>query len=221
MKCPHCSVAFHPNTSSAELVKDVDGYWSVDCSICPTCERVVIQVKCFEVVDAGNVVFPGDLVREFTAWPRTIGRSKPSSTVPKDLAEDYSQAAAVLDASPKASAALSRRCLQHLLHQYFGIHDRDLAREIQALLDSNRLPTHLADGIDAVRVIGNFAAHPIKSTNTDAVVDVEPGEAEWLLDILEGLFDFCYVQPATQALKREALNQKLAAASKAAMKQST
>jgi hypothetical protein len=29
-----------------------------------------------------------------------------------------------------------------------------------------------------VRTIGNFAAHPIKSTSTGTIVDVEPGEAE-------------------------------------------
>ncbi len=40
--------------------------------------------------------------------------------------------------------------------------------------------------IDAVRVIGNFAAHPIKSKSTGEIVDVEPGEAEWNLNTLEG-----------------------------------
>ena len=31
----------------------------------------------------------------------------------------------------------------------------------------------------------NFAAHPIKSMHTGEVIEVEPGEAEWLLDTLE------------------------------------
>jgi hypothetical protein len=33
--------------------------------------------------------------------------------------------------------------------------------------------------LDAIRTIGNFAAHPIKSTSSGEIVDVEPGEAEW------------------------------------------
>jgi hypothetical protein len=35
---------------------------------------------------------------------------------------------------------------------------------------------------------GSFAAHEIKSKVTGAVVDVEVGEAEWNLDVLESLF---------------------------------
>ena len=50
------------------------------------------------------------------------------------------------------------------------------------------------------------------------VVEVEPGEAEWNLDVLEGLFDFCFVQPTLMKKKREALNNKLAKAGKPPMK---
>jgi hypothetical protein len=41
---------------------------------------------------------------------------------------------------------------------------------------------------------------------------VEPGEAEWTLDVLEILFDFYFVQPARLKAKRDALNKKLAEA---------
>jgi hypothetical protein len=41
-----------------------------------------------------------------------------------------------------------------------------------------------------IRTVGNFAAHRIKSTNTGEVVDVEPGEAEHLLNALEELLDY-------------------------------
>ena len=43
---------------------------------------------------------------------------------------------------------------------------------------------------------------------------VEPGEAEWTLDVLDGLFDFYYVQPAVLAARKAALNAKLASAGK-------
>jgi Domain of unknown function (DUF4145) len=87
-----------------------------------------------------------------------------------------------------ASAALSRRCLQHLLREQANIKPADLANEIQQVLDSKTLPSYLAEALDALRNIGNFAAHLIKSKSTGEIVDVEPGEAEWLLDTLEGLF---------------------------------
>jgi hypothetical protein len=72
--------------------------------------------------------------------------------------------------------------------------------------------------VDAVRNIGNFAAHPIKATATGEVLPVEPGEAEWNLDVLEALFDFFFVQPAVIKRKRDALNKKLASAGKPPVK---
>jgi hypothetical protein len=93
-----------------------------------------------------------------------------------------------------------------------------LDNEIQQVLDSKQLPSHLADSIDAVRAVGNFAAHPIKSQSTSSIIEVEPGEAGWLLDVLEGLFDFYFVHPAKIAAKRQALNNKLKEAGKPLLK---
>lgn len=128
---------------------------------------------------------------------------------------DYQEACLVLADSPKASAALSRRCLQHLLRDHFKVKNGNLYDEIGQILPS--LPSYLAEALDAVRAIGNFAAHPLKSTNSGEVVDVEPGEAEWSLDVLESLFDFCFVQPAVMQKKRDAINLKLDDAGKSAL----
>lgn len=126
----------------------------------------------------------------------------------------------MLPDSPKASAALGRRCLQHLLREKAGVRHPSLAQEIQDVIDSGNLPTHLTESIDAIRNIGNFAAHPMKSDTTGAILPVEPHEAEWTLDVLEALFDFYYVQPALLAKKREAMNAKLAEVGKPPLKQS-
>ena len=120
--------------------------------------------------------------------------------------------------SEKASAALSRRCLQTLLRGQAGVKPTNLDNEIQQVLDFKQLPSHLSDSIDAVRVVGNFAAHPIKSQSTGSIIEVEQGEAEWLLDVLEALFDFYFVQPAQIAAKRLALNSKLKEAGKPLLK---
>jgi len=138
--------------------------------------------------------------------------------VPLPYVDEVDEAARVLSASPKASAALARRCLQQLLREKAGVQPSSLDAEIQQVLDSRALPSYLAEAIDAVRVVGNFAAHPIKSKNTGAIIDVEPGEAEWLLDVLEGLFDFYFVQPIRLQARKEALNEKLKAAGKPLLK---
>ncbi len=41
------------------------------------------------------------------------------------------------------------------------------------------------------------------------MADVEQGEAEWLLDTIEGLFDFYLLLPADLRVKQDALNKKL------------
>lgn len=148
---------------------------------------------------------------------RTMERSVPPE-VASQFAEDYLEAARVLNTSPKASAALSRRLLQQLLEEKGGMKSSELGQQIQQVLDSKALPSYLAEAIDAVRWVGNFAAHPIKSKDTGKITPVEPGEADWLLDVIEGLFDFYFVQPVRLGKRRDALNEKLKSAGRPLLK---
>lgn len=129
--------------------------------------------------------------------------------VPSPYSDDYREAVGVLPISPKASAALSSRLLQHVIHDKAGIKKRNPSEEIDALVASNQLPTDLAEDLDALRNIGNFAAHPIKSEHSGEVVDVEDGEAEWSLDLLEEMLHHYFVAPAVRQKKRDRLNEKL------------
>ena len=150
-------------------------------------------------------------------FPKNASRNFDLTEIPKDLAEDYEEACLVISDSPKASAALSRRCLQVLLREQ-GFSNKSLAQEIQDAIDSNKLPSHIADSLDAIRNIGNFAAHPMKDTNSGEVVPVEAGEAEWNLEVIESLFDFFYIQPAKMQARKDALNAKLKSIGKPEMK---
>ncbi len=47
---------------------------------------------------------------------------------------------------------------------------------------------------------------------------MEPGEAEWSLNVIEGLFDFYFVQPAIAQRRRDVYNNKLTDAGKPALK---
>src|SRR5690606_770174 len=108
----------------------------------------------------------------------------------------------------------SRRCLQNLLRDAAGVKHADLSREIDEVLGRGDMPTHIADTIDSIRNVGNYAAHPNKTQHTGEVVEVEPGEAEWCLEVLEELFDHYYVKPSRIAARRAALDRKLQAAGK-------
>lgn len=212
MRCPHCLKTIHAEPHDDYIrwrgaaVIDQDGPWVVRAIKCPACERVIISL------------IAGQSYLDILAWPRGIARAPLPAEVPTEFAADYREACLVFSDSPKASAALSRRCVQRLLRDNAGVKPSDLSKEIDDVLASKALPSDLAAAIDAIRNIGNFAAHPQKSTNTGAIIEVEPGEAEWLLDVLESLFDFCFVRPAQLAAKRDALNKKLAEAGKPPMK---
>ncbi|MDD5568172.1 MAG: DUF4145 domain-containing protein [Candidatus Omnitrophica bacterium] len=208
MKCPHCLISFHEDEAVRNLTDDCDFFWTAQYQICPACKKIIVCLK-------GKSSFG---VKKFLVYPKGISRAPLSQDVPDDFSQDYKEACLVINDSPKASAALSRRCLQNIIRGVAGVKKSDLNKEIEELLDTKSLPTRLADSVDAIRVLGNFAAHPIKSTNTGEIVDVEPGEAEWLLDVLEGLFDFYFVQPAELGRKRDQLNKKLADAGKPPIK---
>jgi hypothetical protein len=150
--------------------------------------------------------------------PKIANRPPCPPEVPQKFSTDYIEACHVIDDSPKASAALSRRCLQNIIREQLSIKKKDLYQEIQEVIDNKLFPSDILDSIDAIRNIGNFAAHPIKSTSSGEIVDVEPNEADWNLDVLEMMFDYLFVRPALVQKKRDALNAKLKDAGKPDMK---
>jgi len=219
MKCPHCLVDFHDNPRDCHIGKDPDGEWGILIRSCPRCKRLVLQlIDATWGTNPHTGRHPIKVHETILIRPKVSNRTPVPPEVAQDYAEDYKQACLVLADSPKASAALSRRCLQHILREKAGVKKSDLANEIQEVLDGGRLPSHLAESLDAIRNIGNFGAHPIKSKSSGEVLPVEPGEAEWNLDVLESLFDYYFVQPEILKRKREALNKKLGDAGKPLMK---
>ncbi|WP_034187364.1 MULTISPECIES: DUF4145 domain-containing protein [Burkholderia] len=217
MKCPHCAVEVHPSLQDEKVSGGPHWWnkigfhqWQLAYMTCPACNDAIIYLY-------GQAAAPHPEVGPVLVYPKSSGRQRPPKEVPAHIAEDFHEACAVLGDSPKASAALSRRCLQLVLREN-GFAQKDLAPAIQAVLDAKILPAALADNVDAIRNIGNFAAHPMKDSSTNQILPVEPHEAEWNLDVLEELFDFFYVQPEKARQRRAALDAKLGAAGKPPMK---
>jgi hypothetical protein len=228
MKCPHCLVAYHSRPEELFIGADRSHYgtgttlngadtgWVLLHEVCPECKKIILRISAGDLTPKTETGAPGGIASprySVLAYPRSALRPCPAE-VPLSLAEDYREACLVLSDSPKASAALSRRCLQNLLRQAVKLKPGKLADEIQHVIDHGKLPSSLAESIDAIRRIGNFAAHPTKTQRSGEIMPVEPGEAEWNLDVLESLFDFYFVQPEAIRKKREALNQRLKVADK-------
>lgn len=215
MKCPHCLVAIHFGPSPIHVIDDAEEKWYMHQQTCPACLKKIIFLHRRYFVKAQNQFLTED---KFLVFPKRVARAACPKEVPDEYADDYQEAVTVLGDSPKASAALSRRCLQHILREKGGATQRDLADQIDYVMANAHLPSHISDSIDAVRNVGNFAAHPLKSKASGEIVEVEPGEAEWNLQVLESLFDYYFVQPAKVKAARDALNKKLVEAGKPAMK---
>ena len=221
MICPHCTKQIHVDWGSSGFGNDREHDYEIDFATCPACNRTILRLHTQDREHIeGQPPWATTMIEGSHGYvyihPRVPSRAPIHESVPSDIAQDYKEACLVLTDSPKASAALSRRCLQHLLRDKAGVKNGTLSKEIEEA--TGGLPSHLAGAIDGVRNIGNFAAHPMKSESTGEVVDVEPGEAEWNLDTLEGLFDHYYVQPALLKEKQDALNKKLTEAGKPEMK---
>ncbi len=109
--------------------------------------------------------------------------------VPVAVTADYDEACLIRDLSPKASATLSRRCLQGMIRDFFGVKGRTLFDEINAIKE--KVDPLTWDAIDAVRSIGNIGAHMEKDINI--IIEVDSNEANLLIGLIESLIQDWYV----------------------------
>src|SRR6266481_273855 len=170
MDCPHCGKAFHDSWHEVEIQGNPHTspilVWRTNSKICQACLNSVLNLRKYQL----NLPQPGvTLVEEFRVFPINTFRKPTPNEIPPDIKEDYEEACKVLSISNKASAALSRRCLQAIL-QAQGYCQRDLAVQIDALLNeqdpTKAIPSAVRETVDVIRNFGNFAAHRITDQTT-------------------------------------------------------
>lgn len=228
MNCPYCGINFSLDGVSADHCfpkfgrfsphgivgsEEGDKQYSITSHKCPECRK---QVMWLNEISRNSKSGDAEIAGTTLLFPKYPLKRLPPE-VPEIFATDFREAHDTLSISPKASAALSRRCLQNLIREKEGISGKTLFAEVDKLLKLNKLPKYLADDLDAIRSVGNFAAHPMKDTNTGEIVDVEPGESEWTLKVLEEILLFYFVDTAISTARRIALNKKLKDAGKSPM----
>jgi len=163
-----------------------DSYYKFDNSCleitfykCPNCNQYTIKAKGIgEMIENVDVAIrPLSSARQFPNY------------IPAAILQDYEEACAIVTLSPKASATLSRRCLQGMIRDFWGIEKKNLYEEISAL--KNQIPADLWSSIDALRQLGNIGAHMEKDTNV--IVDIDPNEANSLIQLIELLIKEWYI----------------------------
>lgn len=192
--CPFCNSSI-PNTDDTyrkiecyfncktphfvdDLLKVNSNIFDICMLHCPSCDEVSFIAK-------GRVFLEG---KEVLIYPTSSAKQFPEY-IPQTIREDYEEAYSILNLSPKASATLSRRCLQGMIRDFWKISKNTLYEEISELKD--KIAPSQWKAIDATRSIGNIGAHMEKDVNT--IVDIEPNEAEQLIKLIELLIDKWYI----------------------------
>lgn len=219
MKCPHCQVEINANFTELYIGEYKDVHHSIFYMKCPykDCRKPIIKLASSNSLDYytdGRATIENNIKVIETIYPLSSGHTPAAPEVEQQFAEDYNEACLILPFSPKASAALSRRCLQNIIRIKENIKKKNLMLEIDELISLNKLPSFLSDNLQTIRGFGNIAAHGMEDQVSGQILDVEPEEADFLLDILELMFDFYFVQPAKAAKIKAVLNQKLSSAGK-------
>lgn len=187
--CPYCQNAFalHSDTYTLHYI-NANGVPCTPSSptallieffICPKCECITIRSQGI----GGKISFP-----KTPLLPKSLAKQFPDY-IPETIRNDYEEACATVNLSPKASATLSRRCLQGMIRDFWEISEKNLYLEIDALKD--KIPSDLWSSIDALRQLGNIGAHMEK--DTDVIVDIDPNEAESLIKLIELLIKEWYI----------------------------
>ena len=216
MQCPHCSIAFRDEWDRRPIKYDNmrDSNWYCITTMCPECHNPSIKIgelpssTGIEILDGVRKA----LVKDRWVYPTSRRGRRFGDEVPDEFKTDYLEACGTLLISPRSSATMSRRIVEAVLRRQ-GYRGSSLQDRIEAVRNEpnpdKKLPVVLSRIIDAVREFGNFSAHEKKNLTTLQIVEVEPGEADLCLEIVEALFEHYYVRPVIDAKRLETVNEKL------------
>lgn len=151
------------------------------------CQEITLTFHLHQRNSAGDLY--KSPIRSWPLLPESTAKPQPDY-IPKPIVDNYNQACRINDLSPNASAAMSRRCLQGMIRDYWKVQGKpNLWAEIQAIKD--KMDPKTWEAIDAIRKVGKIGAHMEEDVNL--ILDVEPAEAQALIGLIEILFDDWYV----------------------------
>lgn len=196
MICPHCGISARIGWKETEVASYDDYVYSLDYFKCLECHKISIKFrqKPINALGYGRMVAPPPLIEKMLI-PETTRRKKIPTGVEDEYLIDYNEAVKLLPHSSAASAAYSRRVLQHYIEKKHKIKRTDLQQEIQELKKLKVYPSELVDLFDYIRHYGKFGSHATTDQLTGEIIEVDNDEAELLLSILEEMFDYDYERP--------------------------
>ena len=160
--------------------------------VCPNleCRKFTLTGSLFDAVWSPHTrrCTAQELIESWNLIPPSKAKPLPDY-IPEAIVQDYEEACLICDLSPRASAVLSRRCLQGMIRNFWKENEYNLKLEIKKLEDVVDADTWKA--IDGMREVGNIGAHPEQDINV--IVDIEPEEAARLISVIEVLIQDWYI----------------------------
>lgn len=154
--CPHCQAYAHQEFSELGYLRGfrgvvvgqggqggpIFGYLKEksQVSICAKCKRSAFWID------------------DIMVYPMSSNAPLPTEDMPKDVKEDFREARNIVNASPRAAAAVLRLALQKLM-PFLDEKGKNLNEAIGNLVKKG-LPKEIQESLDSIRVIGNNAVHP-------------------------------------------------------------
>lgn len=156
----------------------------------PECGEITFRMElCSTDCFRGDWELTDPPLHSWQLLPESEARPQPDY-IPEPIRRNYREACLIGNLSPNASAAMSRRCLQGMIRDFWGVQGKNnLWGEIKAI--KNDVDPAVWEAIDAVRQVGNIGAHMEKDANL--LLDVEPDEARSLIELIEMLLAEWYV----------------------------
>jgi len=213
MVCPHCGIGISNEWSEwreecypvPDKDEDYDEGNKIISCYCPDCYQFIIKLQHGTGYDGDDLL---EIDNDLLVYPKFPITKQISKYVPRKYADLHKEATQVNGISPRASATLSRYLLQMVLHEELKIKKINLAEEIEELEKLQSIPSTLVTMLQVFRKMANFGAHPKKSTNSGEIIEIEKGEAEVMLELMEELFDYIFVKPKQQEEFLKNINEK-------------
>ncbi len=157
----------------------------------PDCRDTTLDVLVYRADDGrpNDANAPGTLVKTWPLIPSTRGRAW-TRVVPAAVRDEYDEACRTETSSPKASAALARRCVQTILRDFFSAAGTPLAAEIERIARALG-PDPAAVALRALSEIENVRLTAERDPAT--LVAASPSEAALMIDLLDLLIEETYV----------------------------
>ena len=96
------------------------------------CRKLSLYVRLATRHSDAQARFYYNTLNSWVLLPPSTAKPQPNY-IPKAIRDDYYEACAIRDLSPKASATITRRCLQGMIRDFCGISKKRLIDEINAL----------------------------------------------------------------------------------------